>query len=358
MRIERINRKLVLCLVCAVLLFIILLSNDNQLRKMASFFDSDLDISCYEQPSSNNNAGLSSFDSLSDNEKPSVGKNIFFHETSCFGEQGIEFNVRKACAVESAARMNPQMKVFLLFLSPATVSNNAKALFNILSSYSNIRINRIFPEVYVRDTPLEEWYIGGEALHKSLWPRSHMSDILRYLTLWKYGGIYLDLDVVVTSSLNKSQNFAGAEDWKAVAAGVIGLGMDKLGRHMADACIEDLMRNFRGNVWGNNGPGVITRTLKTLCNTTYVARMTERRCKGFIVHSPSVFYPIHYKKWKAYFDEENRNLTMQKLQRSLAIHVWNKLSRMQLLDVDSNAPYATIARAYCPKVFGSCKKTF
>lgn len=98
-----------------------------------------------------------------------------------------------------------------------------------------------------------------------------MSDMLRYLTLWKYGGIYLDLDVVVTSSLENLTNFAGAEDWDDVAAGVMGFDMSELGRRMAGACVRDLKKNFRGDVWGNNGPGVITRALQKLCATTYVS---------------------------------------------------------------------------------------
>lgn len=98
-----------------------------------------------------------------------------------------------------------------------------------------------------------------------------MSDMLRYLTLWKYGGIYLDLDVVVTSSLENLTNFAGAEDRDDVAAGVMGFDMSKLGRRVADACVRDLKKNFRGDVWGNNGPGVITRTLQKLCGTMYVS---------------------------------------------------------------------------------------
>jgi len=131
----------------------------------------------------------------------------------------------------------------------------------------------------VKETPLDAWYTSG-VLKKSHWPVSHMSDILRYLTLWKYGGIYLDLDVVVTSSLENLTNFAGAEDWDDVAAGVMGFDMSKLGRRVADACVRDLRKNFRGDVWGNNGPGVITRTLQKLCATTYVSIVDIEKRSG------------------------------------------------------------------------------
>ncbi|XP_023247774.1 lactosylceramide 4-alpha-galactosyltransferase-like, partial [Copidosoma floridanum] len=197
----------------------------------------------------------------------SSGKNIFFHETSCFGRETnhqLEFNCRQACAVESAARANPGMSVNLLFLSPSAPSNRTRKLLDLLLRYDNVRVKRILVDDYIKESPLERWYEDG-VLGTSRWPRSHMSDILRYLTLWRFGGVYLDLDVVIIKSLEDLSNFAGAEDWMDVAAGVIGFSASGLGRRVANACLRDLLRNFRGNVWGNNGPGVITRTLQKFC---------------------------------------------------------------------------------------------
>lgn len=103
------------------------------------------------------------------------------------------------CAVESAARMNKNMTVYLFVLSHSNLSSlTRQSMLRLSSVYKNIVINRILIDDYIRDSPLEKWWASG-ALKKSQWPRSHASDVLRYLTLWKFGGIYLDLDVVVTS---------------------------------------------------------------------------------------------------------------------------------------------------------------
>lgn len=93
--------------------------------------------------------------------------------------------------------MNPGMMVNLLFLTPSPPSNRTAKLLKYLLHYKNVKISRVFVDEYVENTPLEQWYDDGEILESSQWPRSHMSDILRYLTLWRFGGIYLDLDVVV-----------------------------------------------------------------------------------------------------------------------------------------------------------------
>ncbi|XP_012254710.2 lactosylceramide 4-alpha-galactosyltransferase-like [Athalia rosae] len=353
------KKRLVLGFACAIFLFIIVMSSDTDImQRLTPFlgYPQERDISCYEELPSNID-GIEELENERESETPAGGRNIFFHETSCFGEEGAVLNARQACAVESAAKMNPKMTIYLLFVSPVKFSNASKEIVRQLTSYDNIRIRHILMEKYTKGTPLEEWY-ASDILKKSLWPRSHMSDILRYLTLWKYGGIYLDLDVVVMTSLEGFTNFAGAEDWEDVAAGVLGFGTTGLGRRMADACLRDLKTNFRGDVWGNNGPGVITRTLQKICATKYARDMNTVRCHGFTVHPPSAFYPIPYKKWKRYFEKKNKNATMKLLEKSRAIHVWNKLSRNENVTVGSQVPYGLIAQKYCPKVYKHCGKIF
>lgn len=41
----------------------------------------------------------------------------------------------------------------------------------------------------------------------------HMSDILRAVTLFKYGGFYLDMDVVVKKSLDSLEENIVGDDW-------------------------------------------------------------------------------------------------------------------------------------------------
>ncbi|KAK0077789.1 hypothetical protein PV326_009832 [Microctonus aethiopoides] len=344
---------------CGILLCIFAFNTDNEIiEKMTPYllsFSSE-DISCYAEPSTLRESKTPNIEAPI-NEIIADDRNIFFHETSCFGKEGIVMTSRQACAIESAAMMNPTMKVHLFILSNANYSNETKQIIHILTNYKNVIIQRIFMEEYVKNTPIQDWWESG-VLRSSRWPKSHMSDILRYLTLWKFGGIYLDLDVVVISSLEKLYNFAGAEDWEDVAAGVIGFSTTGLGRRIADACLRDLKKNFRGNVWGNNGPGVITRTLQKLCATKYARDMTSARCHGFTVYPPSVFYPIHYKMWKQYFDLDNKNETLKAIEKASVIHVWNKLSQSKIIEIGSEVPYAVIANKYCPKIYNNCGKTF
>ena len=86
--------------------------------------------------------------------------------------------------------------------------------------------------------------------------------------------------------------------------------------------------------------------------------MTSSRCSGFKVFPPSAFYPIHYKNWMKYFDLDAKNETMKLIENSKAIHVWNKLSKWETIQVGSQVPYAIIAQKYCPEVYNNCGAVF
>lgn len=148
---------------------------------------------------------------------------------------------RQACAIESAALLNPNLDVFVLFASPVGLINDTDKTSPIiiaLQSYPNIFFRNINLWTYSVDTPLEDWFLS-DALFQSQYLNSHVSDYLRYLSLFKYGGTYLDLDVVVQKTFeNISANYAGAESQNFVAAGVINFDHDGIGHEIADMCVR------------------------------------------------------------------------------------------------------------------------
>ncbi|CAG9865108.1 unnamed protein product [Phyllotreta striolata] len=294
---------------------------------------------------------------------PRKGKSIFFHETSCksFLYDKIFISSRQACAVESAARTNPNYDVYLLFTSPGLLKfegDESDDILKALSTYDNIKMFHLDYEKYTKGTPLENLYTSGK-IEDSIYAQSHASDVLRYLTLWKYGGIYLDLDVIVTKSLEDIQpNYAGIESNKNVAAGVLSFDSTGKGHEMAEKCVDDLKHNFNGHDWGNNGPGVITRLLKSLCGVQLAKDMIGKDCGGFTAYPPHTFYPVPWEKWKMYFDENSTKAVLNMAKDSVAVHVWNKHSERTSLPLTSGAPYMYFAKKYCPKVIEACHDSF
>lgn len=124
-------------------------------------------------------------DSLAEisNTTPRKGNSIFFHETSCnsFFNKKITISARQACAVESAAKMNPNMEVYLLFTSPGNFNfegDESDKILQALLTYRNVRIMHLNFEKYTKDTPLEQLYQRG-TIEDSDFARSHASDVLR-----------------------------------------------------------------------------------------------------------------------------------------------------------------------------------
>ncbi|XP_035779124.1 lactosylceramide 4-alpha-galactosyltransferase-like [Anopheles albimanus] len=154
----------------------------------------------------------------------------------------------------------------------------------------------------------------------------HLSDVMRYLTLFKYGGTYLDLDVVVMKSFDSLEpNFAGAESEVSVANGVMGFGTTGPGHELAEKCVPHLSAHFDDNSWAGNGPEVISLVLQKYCDTNKPFNMSRERCRHFTVHPPKLFYAIYYPAFQLFFEERSLEEALAKVNESIAIHVWNKL---------------------------------
>ncbi|XP_052865868.1 lactosylceramide 4-alpha-galactosyltransferase-like [Anopheles cruzii] len=291
----------------------------------------------------------------------SDGRNIFFHETSCSADGVLRLSARQACAIESAARTNPGWNIFVLFAAPVGFQNNRSTALPVIDSllqYRNVHLRYVNLTTYGNDTPLDEWMQSGE-IYRSQYMNSHLSDVMRYLTLYKYGGTYLDLDVIVRRPFDGLEaNYAGAESVRWVAAGVLNFEPNGHGHELADMCVRDLLANFNGKDWGNNGPGVITRVLQKYCHARTTVHMTRERCKHFTVHPIKAFYAIGFDDFKQFFEESFLEQALSTLNQSIVVHVWNKFSKSHPVVVGSRVAYGVLADQHCPKVYRSCGKVF
>lgn len=121
---------------------------------------------------------------------------------------------------------------------------------------------------------------------------------------------------------------------------------------------REFQRSFDGNDWGNNGPGVITRVLHTVCQTTYPPLMTRSRCDGFEVFDVPIFYAIPWLDWRHFFEPAHAEAVLQLTQSSYAVHVWNKHSYAERVRVGSRQAYGLLAAQYCPRVYAAAGKYF
>lgn len=176
-------------------------------------------------------------------------KSIFFLETSCKG--GLDS--RQACSVESAARANSLWQVNVLFAGP--VHGKLRKSLSILHQYKNIKFFRIHPRELAKGTPLDS-FLAADPLKTSDWPICHASDILRYIVLYKWGGVYLDLDMIVLRPFDGlGKNWAGQEMGIAgkaeVGSSALAFSRDQLGRKVAAAAVEYVFKYINKIIIGN-----------------------------------------------------------------------------------------------------------
>lgn len=165
-------------------------------------------------------------------------KNIFFVISTIIKDDIAWLTARQACAIESAARANPDWSVFVLFTSANTFNFQSSAHMFPLLFYSNVYFRRLNMATFAVGTPLEKFF-RDNTLRNSSFIVEHTSDVLRLLTLYKYGGTYLDSDVVVMDSLNDlPRNYLGSEGDGYIANGVINLQATGYGHMVAEAFLK------------------------------------------------------------------------------------------------------------------------
>ena len=168
-----------------------------------------------------------------------------------------------SCAVESAARLNPDKRVVL--------HSNTWTDQAVRHLPPNVRIQRFNLPGLFHGTPLLGWF-RNIARWKKGFPLNNLSNGIRLAMLFKYGGTYLDTDMIVVKNLAQSQYQSAQLErqtkvnwkfctWKATTASRS--TQLRLWTSTLNAFVQLLMKRFveefAGDVW-MNGPGLLTRT--------------------------------------------------------------------------------------------------
>lgn len=137
--------------------------------------------------------------------RPSTN-NIFFIETSCGTKRSqeanavkgcIHLNQRQCCSIESAALKNRNHTVYILHTCPLNekIYEQSPEYVKQMLFHPNVYLVSFTLDELFDNSPVENLYHSNK-INNSLYPIEHLSDVLRCLTLWKFGGTYLDSDTI------------------------------------------------------------------------------------------------------------------------------------------------------------------
>ena len=188
---------------------------------------------------------------------------------------------------------------------------------------------------------------------------------------FRYGGTYLDLDVISLKpqSVITAQNFICAQEndwslWDPINGAIMRL-VNENGREIAEKIMKlvnpsycfanvialstfsEFVKNYNPDVYAWNGPYLITNFLRPLCATKKI--ITEPIvCSNLTIFPSQKCYEVE--NWKHFFKEKYSKQTIKRLDQSYFSHLWNHCSKDCKLSTKSSAALILLAKDYCPEV--------
>lgn len=242
------------------------------------------------------------------------------------------FGHRELLALESLFKSHPNACLVMVSNSLDSSKGNLILQPFLDKGFKLIAVKPDFDYIF-KNTYAEQWFSKlkkGNVDPGLISLGQNMSNLLRLALLYKFGGIYLDTDVIVLKSFSKLRNTIGAQtvdpgtkNWTRLNNAV--LIFDK-NHPLLFKFIQEFALTFDGNKWGHNGPYLVSRV---------VSRVNGRPGFNFTVMPPSAFYPVDWSRIRSFFrgprNEIHSKWLHKKLElirrQSFAVHLWNKQSR-------------------------------
>ncbi|XP_063297725.1 alpha-1,4-N-acetylglucosaminyltransferase-like [Pelobates fuscus] len=275
------------------------------------------------------------------------GNSIIFMETS----NRTELPSLILCAIESAARVynNRPVVFFMKELSEINSIEDERIVrrrYPTLSAFQNVYFFPLKLKKIFKDTPLLNWY---QKINEKKQPYllNNYSNGGRLALIWKYGGIYMDTDIISIRPVPED-NFLTAQAQEGLNNAVLGLSAH---HNFTWNSMEDFVENYKGNVWGNQGPKLFTRVLKKFCNISRFESVQDHVCKNVSYLYPQRYYPIPHASWKKYYQAWEKFPTFN---NSYALHIWNKMNKQKETMVPgSKTLMEHLYQQYCPTTYGA-----
>ncbi|CAN6268639.1 unnamed protein product [Urochloa humidicola] len=203
-------------------------------------------------------------------------------------------------------------------------------------------------------TPAEPWL--GAVKRGGVKPGSvplgqNLSNLLRLALLYRYGGAYIDADVVVLRPFaGVLHNAVGAQavdeatgEWRRLNNAVM---VFDAAHPLLREFIAEFAAAFDGSKWGHNGPYLVSRVAERL-------RHHRSPGLGFTVLPPRAFYPVHWSKIAGMFvapkNGKGERWVKAKVEsirgESYGIHLWNRESRS--LEVEEGSVIGRLISESC-----------
>lgn len=276
---------------------------------------------------------------------PEKDKNIFLMDTACNSNP----KYRVWCSVESWAKQHPNRQVWFLFTAGGMAE--AELPHILLHRYPNLHVVDVDLEELFRGSPLVPLFNSRKWSREDTWPVELLSDMLRVLVLWRWGGVYSDTDVLSIRPFTLPFNALGFENPHQIGSAFYSFHAQN---PMLLDLMEDMQENFDPRQWGSIGPLAISRVVEQTCkkNLKELSEKAPTKCPGNLMLFPRrSFYPIPYPAYGKFFNPGEGKDFDKMFNETFTLHLWNKMSKGTEMKVNSSSIYEVAARKVCPLTF-------
>ncbi|XP_057756134.1 uncharacterized protein LOC130975341 [Arachis stenosperma] len=261
------------------------------------------------------------------------------------------FGKREFLTLDSFFKANPDG--CLLIVSRSMDSPRGYAILKPLLD-RGFKIQAVTPDLpfLVKDTPAELWLeqINSGTKDPGYVPLSNnLSNLIRLTILYKYGGVYMDTDLIVLRDFSNLRNTIGAQSLDPVTRHWVilnnGVMIFDINHPILLEFMQEFATTFNGNKWGYNGPQLVQRVIERMGGT-----------EGFnlTILPPRAFYPVdRVRAWrflkKPQDESESRWVENQLNDLSgreiYSVHLWNK--RTKDLEIEEGSVVAKLISNHC-----------
>ena len=145
--------------------------------------------------------------------------------------------------------------------------------FDVLTEAGyTIKVNNYSLTDMLKDSPAEEFISKLSSATSGPHWQSHQIDLLQLLVLYKWGGIYMDNDMIVVNPLDSLKNVLTWEDANNHLISGSFMALERDSRFLRD-CLVVFANHYNGNELHANGPDLLTSVWKQWMNKGEVVAM-------------------------------------------------------------------------------------
>ncbi|XP_059469113.1 lactosylceramide 4-alpha-galactosyltransferase-like [Neocloeon triangulifer] len=275
-------------------------------------------------------------------------KVVFFIESSGTGV----LSTRQLCTIESLQENNPEVKIVVLYVDPVKVVNLAgqSSLFKVLRNANGRVVLATVNATYIVEKSGIFKTTAQKIFHVTPYKTHHVSDILRLILIWKFGGFYMDTDLVIFKNLDKLlsvENFLLSQVDDSIAPYFFGFRKNHpMLQKMMETARDEYLPHYYATV-----PNAMGSAISRHFKVTVKEAIHRGKVDDVLVVNSTVFSPISLDEFVDLFRDNNQQMIQKIMGSSLGIHVWNYKSGETRIMINSSSPYSVLARDHCPRAY-------